>query len=214
MNPLSLVLLSLGVSFIPIIIGTMTAYLKVSIVFGMLRTAFGTQHVPNTLVVTIISLAVSFLVMQPAIDEMSARVQSKEIRSIIEKPTEKNIFKLFELFDPLKKFLVMHSGSVEVETVLHIQKKDFKEGEKVEGWGIYLPAFVLTELKESFVMGFLLLLPFLAIDLVVSNILVGLGMTMVSPIIITLPLKLVLFVATDGWLRLLQAMTQSYGVTI
>ncbi|MCB0335660.1 MAG: EscR/YscR/HrcR family type III secretion system export apparatus protein, partial [Bdellovibrionales bacterium] len=120
------------------------------------------------------------------------------------------------VFEPFAEFMRFHSGKRELETLQRLApslERELSQDSSDEPTALHiaLPAFVLTELKEAFAMGFVLLLPFLAIDLIVANILVGLGMFMVSPVMVALPLKLLLFIMADGWLLLTQGLIRSYG---
>ena len=119
----------------------------------------------------------------------------------------------YDLVIPWKEFLVSHSGERELKTFLVISGVEAKEGESARKdvtLGVALGAFVLSEIKNGFVTAFILLLPFFVIDLVLANILVGMGLTMMSPSVVGLPLKLLLFVSTDGWLMLARGLITSY----
>ena len=237
-SPLWLVALAFGFSLVPIVIGVSTSYLKISIVLGMLRQGLGAQTVPGNLVIMALSLGLSLLVMAPVVENCSANLMAALPQNMKEAPTKKNFEEIAKALIPWRDFLETHSGEREVVFVRNLTKLSSVKKEQVAlasgiktealektGTGIevkqepdrrlngfeLLLSFLLTELKEAFSMGFVLLLPFLVIDLVVSNLLVALGMFMVTPAMITLPLKLIVFVLCDGWMLLSKGLVVSYG---
>jgi type III secretion protein R len=222
-SPLWLVVAAMALSLVPIAVGLTKSYLKISIVLGMLKQGLGAQQMPGNLVVMAISLALSLIVMGPVIEKCGANLQTNLPKKFDGMPTAENIALLKSALEPWGEFLALHAGEREkvfVSTLQPQTKSIEKEAKKTDdngssqknslGFGLLL-AFMLTELKEAFSMGFVLLLPFLVIDLVVSNILVGLGMFMVTPAMITLPLKLIVFVLCDGWMLLSKGLVISYG---
>jgi type III secretion protein R len=220
-SPLWLVATALGLSLIPIVIGVSTSYLKISIVLGMLRQGLGAQQVPGNLVVMALSFALSLMVMGPVLEKCIGNLQSALPNNFSGVPNKENLAAIANALTPWKEFLEQHSGEREKIFVASLgkasdlpaeKKSSDADGQTVErsSFGMLL-AFLLSELKEAFSMAFVLLLPFLVIDLVVSNILVGLGMFMVSPSMITLPLKLIVFVLCDGWMMLSKGLVISYG---
>jgi type III secretion protein R len=237
-SPLWLVALAFGFSLVPMVIGISTSYLKISIVLGMLRQGLGAQTVPGNLVIMALSLGLSLLVMAPVIESCSSNLLTAMPENFKGVPTKKNFEDVAKALGPWREFLEAHSGEREIVFVKNLSKqaaakKSGVEPEKalnkvamsdqvvepesqqssdrkLSGFELLL-SFLLTELKEAFSMGFVLLLPFLVIDLVVSNILVALGMFMVTPAMITLPLKLIVFVLCDGWMLLSKGLVVSYG---
>lgn len=220
-SPLWLVATALGLSLIPIVVGVSTSYLKISIVLGMLRQGLGAQQVPGNLVVMALSFALSLMVMGPVIDKCVGNIQSALPKNFNGVPNKENLTAIFNALTPWREFLESHAGEREkifVSSLTKVHSVDIKTekaeeadpNKEISPFGVLL-AFLLSELKEAFSMGFVLLLPFLVIDLVVSNILVGLGMFMVSPSMITLPLKLIVFVLCDGWMMLSKGLVISYG---
>lgn len=210
-HPFWLVVVSGSLALLPILLGVCTSYIKISIVFGMLKSGLGTQQVPGSLVVMILSLSMTFFIMAPVFNEISKRAPDFTQAVFQQEPSFEVFSEMREVLSPLAQFMRLHSGKREMESLVKLTKNTESEHAQ-SSFQILLPAFVLTELKEAFSMGFILLLPFLAVDLIVANILVGLGMFMVSPVMIALPLKLLLFVLADGWLLLSQGLIRSYGV--
>jgi type III secretion protein R len=222
-SPLWLIVAAMALSLVPIAVGLTTSYLKISIVLGMLKQGLGAQQMPGNLVVMAISMALSLIVMGPVIEKCGENLQANLPKKFDGMPTAENLTMLKGALAPWSEFLNLHAGdrekvfvatlkpAVKVEEKVNPETDKKAESDKEElGFGLLL-AFMLTELKEAFSMGFVLLLPFLVIDLVVSNILVGLGMFMVTPAMITLPLKLIVFVMCDGWMLLSKGLVISYG---
>ena len=209
-HPLWILGFTFALTLVPLLIGATTSYLKISIVLALLRNGLGLQQSPNALVVMVLALALSFLVMGPAIRETNKIAQTVSLAKLKSAPSTEVLARLMEVIKPWRTFLERHAGSNEVRALRELSL-EAQSAEAPPTLDILIPAFVLSELKEAFSMGFLLLLPFLVIDLVVANILAGLGMYMVSPAMISLPLKLLLFVSVDGWLLLSRALVLSYG---
>ncbi|RMG40367.1 MAG: flagellar biosynthetic protein FliP [Candidatus Dadabacteria bacterium] len=220
-SPFWYVLASLALALLPAVLAVFTSYLKVSIVFGLLRSALGTQHTPGPVVVMALSLALTAYIMSPVVDQTVKQAEQVNLEVILKDPGFRHFSKLGALLKPWQRFLVSHSSPETVRSLLAIRSQhtavDRNNSQAVDGSNIpvsvLLPSFVISELREAFAMGFVLLLPFLVIDLIVANVLVGMGMFMVSPAMISLPLKLLLFVMADGWLLLVRSLILSYQVT-
>ena len=217
-SPIWLVGVAGVLAAVPIFLGLGTSYLKVSIVMGMTRSALGTQQVPSGLVVMGLSIAITMFLMTPVIEQCVNKLPSVSILELKNSGSLNKVKEVMNAFEPWREFLFKHSGKRELQLLKNLAGGESQEVENVSylelekvSLRILIPAFVLTELKEAFTMAFILLLPFLAVDLIVANILVGLGMYMVSPIMISLPLKLILFVVSDGWMLLMRGLIQSYG---
>jgi type III secretory pathway component EscR len=234
MHPIWLVLFAALFAALPMVLGLFTAYVKISVVLGLLRSALGTQQVPSGLVIMALSLTLTLYTMSPVFEESARAVDTKKIEALIAAPTLAGFSAFTPAWEPFRKFLIAHSGTRELRvlTDLSVSRSGGTSASRAEELSerpslspvslepvppesiplkALLPAFVLTELKEAFAMGFVLLLPFLVIDLIVANVLVGMGMMMVSPVMVSLPLKLVLFVVADGWLLLAKGLLQSYS---
>jgi len=206
LNPYWLVIGIFIFSIIPIIVGTCSSYLKISIVFGMLRNGLGTQHIPSNLIIVLLSLSLSLIVMQKEFYESSQLVEGLVVN---EKLTDftfldfKNNLKAISA--PWKRFMVAHTGEHELKVL-----KSIHHDESKESIGMIVSAFILSELKEAFAMGFVLLIPFLIIDLIIVNVLTGLGIQTLTPSIVSLPLKLFFFVMADGWLLVSKNLISSF----
>jgi len=236
-NPFWIVGMTFVVALLPVLAGLLTSYIKVSIVLGMLRSALGAQQVPSGLVVMALSMALTGFIMGPTIEETFEIAEGIDFEVIKEAPSIDSISAFAPLLDPWRNFMMKHTGSRELavfeglansvdypnateapaDTAEHsvggfeieLLVDEVFDPEKIS-LRILIPAFVLSELKGAFAMGFVLLLPFLVVDLIVANVLVGMGMFMVSPVMISLPLKLMLFVVADGWLLLSKGLIESY----
>jgi type III secretory pathway component EscR len=214
-NPLWLVVAAFGLGLFPIAFGVVTAYLKISIVLGLLRSGLQSQQVPSNLVIMAVSAAITIFVMAPVIKASSDKFSQLDSKKFVASPSASSIAALAPVAEPWLAFMREHSGERELlalRTIDGAKVEDNSKGQKKDevSFHILVTAFVLTELKEAFAMGFVLLLPFLVIDLIVGNVLVGLGMQMVSPALISLPLKLILFVISDGWLLISKGLIESY----
>ncbi len=217
-NPLHIITASALIALIPIAIGLFTSYIKLSVVFGMVKNALGTQQVPGPMVTMALSLGLTVFIMSPVFERMSDIIKTKNLEKLIEKPGLAGLIELAPVIKPWTEFITAHCGKRELAVLSMLPKderesKDFQQSSSNQNpsFKVVMVAFVLTELKEGFSMAFVLLLPFLVIDLIVANVLAGMGMYMVSPQMISLPLKLLLFVIGDGWLLLAKGLINSYG---
>jgi len=209
------------IAMIPILIGIATSYIKISIVLGLLRSGLGAQQVPGAVVVMALSAAMTLYIMNPTITSTAKIASTIDFERYTANPSLEGIKNLAPLMEPWREFMRLHSGERELHALRELGPTVALTPQPAEVSNPDLPvkenlqvltlAFVLTELKESFAMGFVLLLPFLVVDLVVANVLAGMGMFMVSPAMISLPLKLILFVVADGWLILTRGLIGSYG---
>jgi type III secretion protein R len=201
-----------ALGLLPFFIVTMTAFLKISVVMFILRNATGLQQTPPTLVLYSIALILTVFVSLPLIDDVSNRLAANPLdySSLDKLQSSANVVK-----EPVKTHLMRYAKPAEREFFLsataRIWPESYRANVKEDDFVILLPAFVSSELTRAFEIGFLLFLPFLIIDIIVSNILMAMGMMMVSPTVISLPLKLFMFVAVDGWSRLMHGLILSYG---
>jgi type III secretion protein R len=212
-HPIWLLLGAVLMALVPIFIGMCTAYVKVSVVLGMLRSGIGAQGVPSSLTTMVLSLAITAFIMSPVLEETieaSKKIESFNFEKI---PSESNIQTIIELLKPWINFMETHTGQREkilLSQLANNPNKDIEISKENSNVRILLLAYVLSELRQGFLMGFVILLPFLAIDLIVGNVLAALGMHMLSPAMVSLPIKLILFVVADGWLLLTKGLIQSY----
>jgi len=201
-TPESLIVIALGLALAPVILGVMTCYLKVTIVLSSLKSAFGVQSFPGAFVIFALSVSISAIVMKPIFDKIASNFLTSPPN--LKDFSQVEISKIVTNLEPLKNFLIKNSN----EEKLSFFKDKF--GDDSGDWQVALGAFLITELEEAFYLALILYLPFLVIDICVSAILVSLGMFMLSPLLITLPLKLGLLVLSKPWTVLIDAFISSY----
>jgi type III secretion protein R len=211
-STVGLIIFVTALGLLPFFVVTMTAFLKISVVMFILRNATGLQQTPPTLVLYSIALILTVYVSLPLVDDVSNRLAANplDFSSLDKLQTSANVVKA-----PVKAHLMRYAKPAEREFFLsataRIWPESYRANVKDDDFVVLLPAFVSSELTRAFEIGFLLFLPFLIIDVIVSNILMAMGMMMVSPTVISLPLKLFMFVAVDGWSRLMHGLILSYG---
>jgi len=211
-DPLNLVLVLTAASLLPFFAVVATSFVKLSVVFLLVRNALGVQQIPPNMALNALAMILSGYIMAPVI------VQTADIFTShhFDFGTVQGLRSAYQAGSaPLTKFLLMHTGEREkvffIEAAKSLWPKDVASAISPENIAIILPAFAVSQLRQAFEIGFLLYLPFIAIDLIVSNILLAMGMMMVSPLTISLPFKLFLFVMVDGWSRLILGLVQSYA---
>jgi type III secretion protein R len=210
-EPLNLILVLAGVALLPFLAIASSSYIKISIVLMLVRNAIGAQQTPPNMALNALALILSIFIMAPVI------VATYDIAKGInfQFTTVENFEATFSAVQaPLLDFLKKHTGARELqyfkEVAMLIWPASMQNIANNDGLLMVLPAFTLTELRTAFEIGFLVYLPFVAIDLVVSNILLAMGMMMVSPLTISLPFKLLLFVMVDGWSKLILSLVKTY----
>lgn len=209
-NPAWFLSLSIMLALMPLAVCMLTSFVKLSIVLGVLKNALGTQHAPGAMVTMVLSLTLTMLIMQPVVKQSMMHAESVNLEHLMKQSDLKIIEMYSNLIIPWKDFLIKNTGKQE-KIALTTAIKSANETTEENSLMLLLPAFLLSELKEGFCMAFLLLVPFLVIDLIVANVLMGLGMMMLSPVVIALPIKLILFVVSDAWLLISQALIKSYN---
>jgi len=209
-------ILALG-SLLPFLIAAGTCFIKFSIVFSLVRNAIGLQEVPSNLTLQGIALIMTFFVMSPVFNQVGHYVSdnavslndSASINRLVNEGLSNYRTYLTKHTDPelADFFATVHKLQADLPDS-HSILDDVDTGEP--SILTLLPAYALSEIKSAFKIGFYIYLPFIIVDLLVSNILLALGMMMMSPVTIALPIKLVLFVAIDGWSRLSQGLIMQY----
>jgi len=204
-----------------------TSFTKIAVVLSLVRNALGLQQVPPNLVLNGLALILTVFVMYPTLEKMqvAAAVQGPATPTMPGDPpaqAENPIESTGDIFatadrakEPLREFLVKHSDPRERAFFLRTQQRIGDPGKvstlRDTDFVIIIPAFVVKELKLAFQIGFLIFLPFLVIDMVIANILLAMGMMMLSPVTISLPFKILLFVLVDGWVKLSHGLVLSYA---
>jgi len=200
----TLVLLT-SLSFLPALLLSMTSFTRILIVLGLLRMAIGTQSSPPNQILVGLSLFLTFFVMSPVFDKVHSDAYKpfSENKISAEQALERGV-------QPFKQFMLKQTREADLALFAKLAKVAPMEGPEQVTLRILLPAFVISELKTAFQIGFTIFIPFLIIDLVVASVLMALGMMMVPPASIALPFKLMLFVLVDGWQLLVGALAQSF----
>ncbi len=194
-------------TFIPIILLMMTAFLRIVIVLSLLRQALGTVQTPPNQVLVGISLFLTFFVMSPTLD----KIYVDAYQPFSEDKLSFNDA-LARGSEPLKQFMLRQTRQEDLALFVKLSNHAPLPGPEAVPMQILIPAYVTSELKTAFQIGFIIFIPFLIIDMVVASVLMSMGMMMLSPVLISLPFKLMLFVLVDGWNLLLASLVRSFGV--
>jgi type III secretion protein R len=211
-GPVGLFVLLAALSVLPFAVVVLTSFCKVSVVLSLARTALGAQGAPPTLVLTGLAAALSLAIMAPTAEAMLERGRGVLLRA---EPTPAELLATVRAMgEPLHAFLCRHA-SPELRAELVALGAELHPGRRAsapreDDWAVVVPAFVLSELKAAFQMGFLIFLPFLVVDMVVANVLLALGMQTLPPSQVSLPFKILLFVAVDGWSAIARGLLLSY----
>ena len=214
---LSLALVFGLLSLVPLIVVTTTSFLKISLVLLVLRNALGIQQVPPTLAIYGIALSLTVFVMAPTLQAVGQQLGDITAAS----PQRQDALNAAPLLDrvrvavePMRAFMARFARPDQLQSVMDSAKRlwpaDYVKDATTKDFLILLPAFVVSELQTGYEIAFLIFIPFVVIDLLISNLLMALGMQQVSPQTVSIPLKLLLFVMVDGWGRLLHALALSY----
>ena len=206
LNPVLQMLVVMSVfSLLPFMFCCMTSFLRFTIVFSMLKTALGTQQVPPSIVIIGLSMILTFYTMSGVFQKMY------EYGSVPYKSSKNIVLAIEQGSKPLKEFMMKQTRESDLAFFVELSRKTPpKSPEEINMWEV-APAYILSELKTAFEIGFVVFVPFIVLDLVVANILLALGMFMLSPTIISLPFKLLIFIAVDGWALIVQGLVQSYN---
>jgi flagellar biosynthetic protein FliP len=202
--PVETVLALTALSFLPAALILMTSFTRILITFSLLRQALGLTTVPPNLVIIGLSLFLTLFIMNPVFETIyrdAYTPYSKNKMSFVDAVEKGSV--------PLKEFMLKQTRREDLNVFAKMYAKPIEDREKVP-MVVLIPAFAISEIKTGFLIGFVIYLPFLAIDFAVASILTSLGMVMVSPMMFSLPLKLVIFALADGWALLAASLVQSY----
>jgi flagellar biosynthetic protein FliP len=197
-----------SLTFLPAVLLVMTSFTRIIIVLSLLRQALGTVHAPPNQVLIGLSLFLTLFVMSPVLERIydEAYVPLSERRIGFEDAVQRAAV-------PLRTFMLRQTRQSDLALFAKLSQAPALESPDDVPMRVLVPAFVISELKTAFQIGFVVLIPFLIIDLVVSSVLMSMGMMMLSPVIISLPFKLMLFVLVDGWNLLVGSLVQSFYAT-
>lgn len=192
-------------SVAPGLLVVMTSFTRFVIVFSMLRSALGLNQTPPNMVLNAMALFMTFFVMQPVLDD----AWLGGVRPLLEnRITEEQA--ITEIAAPFRQFMLANTREKDLGLFLDISGSEAQGAEEVS-WRVLIPSFMISELRRAFTIGFLLYLPFIAIDLIVASVLMSAGMMMLPPVIVSLPFKVIFFVLIDGWYLLAGSLMQSYS---
>ena len=214
----SLILMMVALALLPFVAMVATSYLKIVVVMSLVRNALGIQSIPPNMVINALALILTFYIMAPRISQSWELLTAKMEANRPEKVFRTEL--IAEAGEPFREFLIQETGEKQlaffVNTAEQLWATKDAAGNVVpanvdrHGYCVLVPAFCVSELTKAFQIGFLVYLPVIAIDIIISNILLAMGMMMVSPVTISLPFKLLLFVMVDGWTLLVHGLVQSY----
>lgn len=211
-DPITLAVVLALMALLPTLVVVTTSFLKIAIVMSLIRNALGVQQIPPNLALYGMALIITAYIMAPVGNRIYENTlqQPQAMKSV-----EHLIAGLRKGAEPLRDFMARHSKPEQRDYFVRAAEKmwgaELAASVKPTDFLVLMPAFLVSELTSAFQIGFLLYLPFVVIDLIISNILLSMGMMMVSPVTISLPLKLFLFVMVDGWSRLIHGLIMTYA---
>ncbi len=214
-SPGLMVALVVGIGLLPYLAVMVTAFAKLVIVFSLLRNALGLQQTPPNLVLNGLALIFSLYIFQPVGMQMSEIAEKSMSSRSPPKDLGQYLALANQVKEPMIDFLSTHSSARERELFKTTAQRLLPEAKRASVGDrdlmVVVPAFTVSELTNAFRIGFMIYLPFLIIDLVVSNILLSMGMMMLSPTTVSLPFKLLLFILLDGWSKLIHGLIGTYA---
>jgi flagellar biosynthesis protein FliP len=193
-------------SLLPAILLTCTSFTKILVVLGLTRNALGLQQTPPNQVLAGLALFLSLFIMAPVLSTMNDDGVQPYLHG-----TKTSAQAWDDGSKPLKAFMLDHTGDDELTLLTNVAKRELPKNREEVSLATLIPSFILSELKQAFIIGFIIFIPFLVIDIVVSGALMALGMMMMPPVMVSLPFKLLLFVLVDGWALVIKSIVASYG---
>jgi flagellar biosynthetic protein FliP len=190
----------------PSILVMMTSFVRIVVIFGFMRQAMGTQQTPPNQVIISLALFLTFYIMLPVWQNMESQAFKPFMANEI---TQREAFE--RALHPMREFMFLQTREKDLALFMRIAGEDKPLNKSEVPTTSLIPAFIISELKTAFTIGFLLYMPFLVIDMVVASVLLSMGMMMLPPVMISLPFKLMLFVLVDGWNLLVGSVVRSFG---
>jgi flagellar biosynthetic protein FliP len=194
-------------TLLPALLLTMTSFTRIMIVLGLLRQALGAQQAPSNQVLLGLSLFLTIFIMSPVLEKVNDTAVQPYLEEKIDITTA-----LQNASEPMRQFMLKQTRETDIDMFVRISGREQINKPEDVPFSVLLPAYVTSELKTAFQIGFLIFLPFLVIDLVVATVLMSMGMMMLSPMIVSLPFKIMLFVLADGWSLVLEMLAASFYV--
>ncbi|WP_445681951.1 flagellar type III secretion system pore protein FliP [Radicibacter daui] len=195
------------ITMAPSLLVMVTSFTRIVVVMSFLRTALGTQQAPPSQVVIALSMFLTFFIMAPTLQ----RSYEEGLKPMMNEQVDQ-LDGLARIASPFHDFMIIHTREKDLALFLEIAKIGPVQQASQVPYHVLIPAFMISELKRAFEIGFLLFLPFLIIDMVVASVLMSMGMMMLPPVMISVPFKLIFFVLVDGWYLVVGSLVQSYGV--
>jgi flagellar biosynthetic protein FliP len=202
---LQIVFLLTIVSLAPAILILMTSFTRLAVVFSFLRHALGTQQTPSNQIIAGLALFLTFFIMMP----VWQKINNNALQPYLNEEISQEIA-IKEAGDPIRQFMFKQTREKDLALFIKMAKVEKPKNSSDVPTSILIPAFVISELKTAFIIGFVLYVPFLIIDMVVASVLLSMGMMMLPPILISLPFKLMLFVLVDGWYLVVGSLVNSF----
>ena len=194
-------------SLAPSILIMMTSFTRIVIVFSFLRNALGTQQLPPNQVIVGLSLFLTYFIMAPTFENINTNALQPYLEESISREQA-----MANAEKPLREFMFKQTRPKDIELFYSLKTGKRPKNKSEVSTMVLIPAFMISELRTAFQIGFLIFIPFLVIDMVVSSVLMSMGMMMLPPVMISLPFKLMLFVLVDGWSLIVTALVKSYNV--
>nr|WP_232846169.1 flagellar type III secretion system pore protein FliP [Amphritea pacifica] len=194
-------------TFLPAILMMMTSFARIIIVFAILRQALGLQQTPSNQILVGLSLFLTLFIMSPVLDKVNEQAVQPYLNEEIT-----SIQALQAASVPFRSFMLAQTRETDLNLFMEISRTPAVDKPEDIPFTVLVPSFVTSELKTAFQIGFMLFIPFLVIDLVVASVLMAMGMMMLSPVIISLPFKIMLFVLVDGWAMVIGTLAGSFVV--
>jgi flagellar biosynthetic protein FliP len=194
-------------TFLPAILMMMTSFTRIIVVLAILRQALGLQQTPSNQVLLGLALFLTLFIMMPVVDQVNARAVQPYLNEELS-----TVEALQAATQPFHEFMIRNTRESDLDLFMRISDTPAVETPADVPLRVLVPAFVTSELKTAFQIGFMLFIPFLVIDLVVASVLMAMGMMMLSPVIISLPFKIMLFVLVDGWAMVMGTLAASFGI--
>jgi flagellar biosynthesis protein FliP len=202
--PLQIIVLLTLLSFIPAVLISMTCFTRLIVVFHFLRQALGTQETPNNQVLIGLSLFITLFVMSPTLND----VYKDSLKPMMDSEISQTVA-IEKALVPLRGYMIKHTREKDLALFLRLSNAAKPNTVDDVPTTALIPAFMISELKTAFQIGFVLFLPFLVIDLAVSSVLLSMGMMQLPPVIVSMPLKILLFVMVDGWYLIIGSLVKS-----
>ncbi len=196
-----------ALSFIPALVMLMTSFTRIIVVLAILRQALGLQQTPSSQLLVGMALFMSFFIMAPVFNEVHTTAVKPYLEEEITSLQAVDLAKI-----PMREFMLSQTRLTDLQTFAEIAGYTEVNGPEDLPMSVIIPSFVISELKTAFQIGFMFFIPFLIIDLVVASVLMAMGMMMLSPMIVSLPFKLMMFVLVDGWSLVMGTLAKSFGL--